>query len=197
MLQHTGQRPKAKGQRPKAKGQRPKAKGQRPKTKDQRPKTKGQGPEAADGAPAPRQCRVTNHESRITNHESMIEQTSFLEYWPSVRSRTRRLIPLVPPDKLEWSAGEGRWTFGDTIRHLAGIERWMYAETMHGRPTRYPGHTNDLAEGVDAVLAYHDRCHAESIALLRELTPEQWVGNGHARRHEHHDMEVGESDGRA
>ena len=106
----------------------------------------------------------------------MIEQTSFLEYWPSVCSRTRRLIPLVPPDKLEWSAGEGRWTFGETIRHLAGIERWMYAETMHGRPTCYPGHTSDLADGVDAVLAYHDRYHAESVALLRELTPERWTG---------------------
>lgn len=106
----------------------------------------------------------------------MVEQRSFLEYWPSVRSRTRRLIPLVPADKLEWSAGEGRWTFGDTIRHLAAIERWMYGETLHGRPTRYPGHTRDLADGPDAVLAYHDQCHDEFMALLRGLTPEQWLG---------------------
>ena len=69
----------------------------------------------------------------------MIEQGSFLEYWPSVRNRTRRLIPLIPGDRMEWSPGEGRWSFGDTLRHLAGIERWMYAENMHGRPTRYPG----------------------------------------------------------
>ena len=106
----------------------------------------------------------------------MIEQSSFLEYWPSVRSRTRRLIPLVQPEKLEWSPGEGRWTFGDTIRHLAGIERWMYAETLLGRPTRYQGHGRELADGVDAVLAYHDRCHEESMALFRDVTPEQWAG---------------------
>jgi len=106
----------------------------------------------------------------------MIEQNSFLEYWPSMRRRTRRLIPLIPPDKLEWSPGEGRWTFGDTVRHLAGIERWMYAESMHDRPTRYPGHTQDLAEGVEAVLAYHDRCHEESMALFRALTAQQWLG---------------------
>lgn len=106
----------------------------------------------------------------------MVDLTSFLEYWPSVRNRTRRLIPLVSSETVEWSPGEGRWTFGDTIRHLAGIERWMYAENMHGRATRYPGHRRDLADGLDAVLAYHDRCHQEAMALLRELTPEQWTG---------------------
>ena len=104
-----------------------------------------------------------------------MDLNSFLEYWPSVRKRTRRLIPLAPSDKLEWSPGEGRWTFGDTIRHLAGIERWMYAESMHGRPTRYPGHSRDLAEGAEAVLAYHDRYHEESMVLFRGLTKKQWT----------------------
>lgn len=106
----------------------------------------------------------------------MIEQTSFLEYWPSVRTRTRRLIPLIPVDKMEWSPGEGRWSCGDTLRHLAGIERWMYAESVHGRPTRYPGHARDLADGADVVLAYHDRCHREAMDLFRALSPEQWTG---------------------
>jgi uncharacterized damage-inducible protein DinB len=101
---------------------------------------------------------------------------SFLEYWPSVRNRTRRLIPLIPPGQLEWSPGASRWSLGDQLRHLAGIERWMYAETVHGRPTRYPGHSRDLADGLDNVLAYHDRCHAESMDLFRALTPELWAG---------------------
>ena len=106
----------------------------------------------------------------------MIEQQSFLEYWPSVRNRTRKLLPLIPPDKLEWAPGDGRWSLGDQVRHLAGIERWMYAENMHGRATRYPGHTRDLADGLDAVIAYHDRCHSEAMELLRALTAEQWSG---------------------
>lgn len=106
----------------------------------------------------------------------MLDLQSFLEYWPSVRGRTRRLIPLVPAEELEWVPGEGRWSFGDQVRHLAGIERWMYVENMHGRPTRYPGHARELAEGLDAVLAYHDRCHEVSMALLRAITPEQWAG---------------------
>jgi uncharacterized damage-inducible protein DinB len=106
----------------------------------------------------------------------MIELSSFLEYWPSVRKRTRRLLPLIPADRLEWTPGPGRWSLGDTARHLAGIERWMYAETMHGRPTRYPGHGPELAGTLDAVIALHDRCHAESMALFHALSPEQWTG---------------------
>jgi len=105
-----------------------------------------------------------------------MDLNSFLEYWPSVRKRTRRLIPLIPPDRLEWSPGEGRWTPGDTVRHLAAIERWMYAESLQGRPTRYPGHSRVLADGLEAVLRYHDRCHDESMAQFRTLTPEQWTG---------------------
>ena len=106
----------------------------------------------------------------------MLDHPSFLEYWPSVRNRTRRLLPLIPEDRLEWSPGGDRWTFGDTVRHLAGIERWMYAENMHGRPTRYPGHARDLAEGLDAVIGYHDRNHEEAMALFRALTAQQWTG---------------------
>jgi uncharacterized damage-inducible protein DinB len=105
-----------------------------------------------------------------------MEQTTFLDYWPSVRNRTRRLIPLIPPDKLEWAPGDGRWTSGDLVRHLAGIERWMYAETVHGRPIRYEGHGREIADGLEAVLAWHDRCHAESMEQFRALTPEQWTG---------------------
>ncbi|HSA56515.1 MAG TPA: DinB family protein [Gemmatimonadaceae bacterium] len=100
----------------------------------------------------------------------------FLAYWPSVRARTTRLIPLIPADRVEWTPAPGRWTLGDTLRHLAGIERWMYAETVHGRPMRYPGHGPELADGLDAITAYHTRCHEDAMAEFRALTPEQWTG---------------------
>jgi uncharacterized damage-inducible protein DinB len=106
----------------------------------------------------------------------MLTQDAFFEYWASVRNRTRRLIPLIPPDRLEWAPTEGRWSLGDQLRHLAGIERWMYAETLHGRPSRYPGHGREIADGLEAVTAWHDGCHAESMALFKALTPEQWSG---------------------
>jgi uncharacterized damage-inducible protein DinB len=52
----------------------------------------------------------------------------------------------------------------------------MYAETLHGRPSRYPGHGREIADGLEAVTAWHDGCHAESMALFKALTPEQWSG---------------------
>lgn len=97
----------------------------------------------------------------------------FVTYWEGIRGRTRRVADAIPPDRIEWSAGPGRWTLGDTVRHLAGIERDMYAENVRGRPTRYPGHGRELAEGKNAVLAYLDRKHAEAIEIFRGLTPEQ------------------------
>jgi uncharacterized damage-inducible protein DinB len=106
----------------------------------------------------------------------MMSRDSFLDYWPSVRTRTRRLADIIPEDRLEWQPAPGRWSFGDTLRHLAGIERWMYGETVHGRPARYPGHGPGLADGLGAVTAYLDRCHTDSMELFRALTPEQWTG---------------------
>ena len=93
----------------------------------------------------------------------------FLDYLGSVHARTRRVVTLVPEDALEWAPAPGKFTCGDLVRHLAGIERWMYAETVHGRPTRYPGHGRELADGLDAVLAYHARLHAESVGLFAAL----------------------------
>ena len=49
----------------------------------------------------------------------------------------------------------------------------MYAENVLGRPTRYPGHGRSLADGLEAVVAYHDHKHAEALAIFRGLTPEQ------------------------
>ena len=97
-----------------------------------------------------------------------IEQ--FLEYWDSLRGRTRRVVACIPPDQLEWSHRPGAFTFGDLLRHLVAIERYMYAETVAGRPSRYPGCGRDLADGYDAVLAYFDRLDVEAKAIIAALS---------------------------
>jgi uncharacterized damage-inducible protein DinB len=101
---------------------------------------------------------------------------AFVEYWRGVRQRTRRLVPLVPPDRLEWSPGSDRWTIGDQVRHLAALERWMWAENVNGRPSRYAGKGRELADGLSAVLAYHDRMHEEACAIFGALTEAQLMG---------------------
>jgi uncharacterized damage-inducible protein DinB len=94
---------------------------------------------------------------------------SFLDQLDKVHARTRRVVTLIPAADVEWAPKPGWFTFGGLVRHLAGVERWMYAENAHGRPSRYPGHGAELAAGVDAVLAYYDRLHAESRALFAAL----------------------------
>lgn len=103
--------------------------------------------------------------------------TTFLDYLDRVHARTRKVILCIPEEHLEWMPAPGRWTAGDQVRHLAGIERWMYAETVSGRPSCYAGHGRELADGLSDVIAYYDRLHEESRALFAALTPEAWSGH--------------------
>ncbi len=101
----------------------------------------------------------------------MIESIeSFTEYWVHARARTTRVLDHLPEGELEWTYAPGRFTFGDLFRHLAGIERFMYAETVQGRPNAYPGHSQALASGLTAVRAYLQRCHTESLVIFRGLS---------------------------
>ena len=100
----------------------------------------------------------------------------FLKYFEGIRTRTRRVVECIPPERLEWAPREGAFTFGDLVRHLAAIERWMFAENAAGRPSRYPGHGRELADGWEDVLAYLDRMHAEATEILRALTPDDLRG---------------------
>jgi uncharacterized damage-inducible protein DinB len=96
--------------------------------------------------------------------------TQFLEYWRGLRQRTRRVVACIPPEQLEWTYRPGAFTLGDLVRHLATIERYMYAETVAGRPSRYPGCGRELADGYEAVLEYLERLDAEARAIIAELT---------------------------
>ena len=95
---------------------------------------------------------------------------SFLSYWRAMRSRTIRGLDALDEADLEWSARPGAFSFGDLFRHLAGLERFMWAENVQGRPSTYPGHGVTLASGLAGVRAYLDRCHAESLEIFGRLT---------------------------
>ncbi len=94
---------------------------------------------------------------------------AFLAYWASVRGRTSRIVRAIPPEHLEWTYRAGKFTLGDLVRHLAALERHMFAENVQGKPSRYPGHGEDLASGYDQVVAYFDRMHDETLEILRAL----------------------------
>ena len=96
----------------------------------------------------------------------------FLGYWENVRGRTLRVAACIPPERFDWTHREGRFTFADLLRHLGGIERWMFAENAALRPSRYPGHGRELADGPAEVLAYLDRLHREAMEIFAGLSDE-------------------------
>jgi uncharacterized damage-inducible protein DinB len=96
---------------------------------------------------------------------------SFLTYFEKVRERTIRVARCIPPDQLEWRYREGTFSFGDILRHLGAIERYMFAENAALRPSRYPGHGRELADGYEEVFAYLHRMHAEAVEIFTVLSP--------------------------
>ena len=101
----------------------------------------------------------------------MTDIAPFLDYYQKVRARTRRLLLLVPPDQLEWTYRPDKFTIGDLFRHIAAIERFLYVEAVFDRPSQYAGCSPELACGYEATVEFFDRCHAETLALLRPLPP--------------------------
>jgi uncharacterized damage-inducible protein DinB len=102
----------------------------------------------------------------ITNVET------FLPYYRNIRERTMRVVECIPPDKIEWRYREGKWSFGDILRHIAAIERHMWGETVQGKPPRYAGCGPDIASGYDNVVAYMRKMHDESCDIFAKLTPD-------------------------
>lgn len=96
----------------------------------------------------------------------------FLEYWQSVRKRTKRVAAVIPDDRLDWTYQPGKFTFGDIIRHLATIERYMYAETVQGKPSIYPGYDTSLQQENESPIQLMERLDYESIAIFSRLTDE-------------------------
>jgi len=100
----------------------------------------------------------------------------FLDYYERVRQRTKRVAACIPADRLESAPKPRAFTFGDLLRHLGATERYMWAETVHNRPSLYASHGRELADGRDAVFVWLGKTHEESMALFRALTPEQLAG---------------------
>ena len=106
----------------------------------------------------------------------MFDLSEFLHHFERVRERTRRVATCIPAEHVEWTYKPGAFTLGDLVRHIAVTERYIWAETVHNRPTRYVTHGRELADGREAVLAFLDRLHDESMAQFRLLTPDALTG---------------------
>ena len=103
---------------------------------------------------------------------------SFLKHYANVRDRTMRVVRCTPPDRIEWTCRDGEFTIGDLMRHIAAVERYVFAENVQGRPSRYAGCGRDLADGLDAVLDFMERRHRESLEIFVRLTDEGLTSKG-------------------
>jgi uncharacterized damage-inducible protein DinB len=95
---------------------------------------------------------------------------SFLDYYTRVRERTNRLIQVVKPEHLDFSYAPGKFTVGDEIRHIAAIERYMFAETIAGRKSAYAGCGKELADGLENTLNFFNQLHKESLEIFGSLS---------------------------
>lgn len=94
---------------------------------------------------------------------------SFLDFHAKIRQRTDRVVSLIPLNQLNWRCRRGSFSIGDTVRHIAAIERYLYAEVAVGRPSTYAGCGPDLAGGTTEVLDYYQRLRAESTTIFGSL----------------------------
>lgn len=97
---------------------------------------------------------------------------NFLTYYSKVKKRTNRLFAYIPPEKIEWTYKEGKFTFGDIIRHLANIERYMYAENTQFKPNLYDGCGINYAVGYDNVIEYYQKMQNESFEIFGQISNE-------------------------
>ncbi len=97
---------------------------------------------------------------------------SFLDYYEKVRSRTLRVIKAIPPDKMNWSYREGKFTlafvgYGDESEHsvLEFTHNW---DVDHYDLGDGYGH---IALGVDDIYGVCDRLREQGAKIVREPGP--------------------------
>lgn len=95
---------------------------------------------------------------------------SFLDYYSKVRERTNNVIKVIPPEAMEFAYKPGKFTIADEIRHIAAIERYMFAENVAGRKSCYKGCGKELADGHEAVLHFFHQLHVQSLAIFQALS---------------------------
>lgn len=96
----------------------------------------------------------------------------FLHYFGNVRERTMRVARCIPPEKIDWAYAQGKFTLGDLLRHIAVAERFMWAETLSDRPSRYTSHGKELAGNYEKIIALMERLHAESMEIFAQFSDE-------------------------
>lgn len=96
----------------------------------------------------------------------------FPSYYERTREVTKKVLEVIPPDKIDWSYKAGKFTIGDLVRHIAAIERWVFAEVAQGNKAAYTGCGKDLADGYENVISFFNQMQKESLHIFRSIKNE-------------------------
>lgn len=96
----------------------------------------------------------------------------FLSYYGKTREVTNRLLAVIPPGKVDWSYKAGKFSIGDLVRHIAAIERHVFAEVASGNRPNYQGCGKALADGYPDIMAYFNEMHRQSMGIFARLQDE-------------------------
>lgn len=94
----------------------------------------------------------------------------FLDYFSKVHQRTMRVVRCIPPDKVDWSFRPGKFSLGDLARHIATTNRYVFAETLQDKPSRYAGCGRHLAPSYEEIIGLMETLHGESVEIISGLT---------------------------
>lgn len=95
---------------------------------------------------------------------------NFLKYFEKTRQQTNRVIEAIPHDKYDWTYKQGKFTFGDLLRHIASIERNVFAEVVKGNKPNYKGCGKEISDCYVTVLHYFNEMHKQSIEIFQTVS---------------------------
>lgn len=96
----------------------------------------------------------------------------FISYFEKTRITTLGVIEVIPHDKLDWSYMPNKFTIADLVRHIAAIERNVFAEVALGNKPNYKGCRRDLADGYENIVCYFNEMHSQTIEILKSISDE-------------------------
>ena len=102
---------------------------------------------------------------------------AFLSYYERTRQATLKVIEVIPNDQVDWSYKRGKFTIADLVRHIAAIERHIFAEIALGNKPAYKGCGKELADGYDNIVAYFNKMQSQSLAIFQSLKDEDLKRN--------------------
>jgi uncharacterized damage-inducible protein DinB len=96
----------------------------------------------------------------------------FLHYYEKTRMVTQQVLQVIQPAYLDWTYRSGKFTLADLVRHIAAIERYVFAEVVQGQKPCYKGCGKELADGYENIMAYFNEMHRQTLEIFKSIPDE-------------------------